>query len=128
VTANVTLTVFSIGWALAFDQPLNVAHLANTMDVAFEVTQWNIGVCSWGDWKQTREVDDAALECEIATIVDSLNKEVGLRKRRNAIKAGAELRKECMEIGGRAYWEKSNFLQYCMELQKRKAAQKTNRQ
>jgi hypothetical protein len=88
------------------------------MDVAFEVTSWNLGICSWGDWRKSCEVDDAAMELEIAMILDALGKEVGMRKRTNAVKAGVELRKECIEIGGRAYWEKDRFLQYCKKLQK----------
>jgi hypothetical protein len=119
------LTTESIGWALSFDQPLNVAHLTHTMDVAFEVTTWNIGICSWGDWRQTCEVDDAAMELEITMILDALDKEVGMRKRSNAVKAGVELRKECMEMGGRAYWEKDRFLQYCKELQKHRMSADT---
>ena len=107
-----------IGWPFAVDQPLNIAHLARTLDVAFELTTIRTGTCPFVDHQSVRiGVESASnslalFEAEIASILDEARGKVGQRKRANAEQLGATLGLAWSKPGGRATQEFSRLLDY----------------
>jgi hypothetical protein len=69
------------------DQPTNIAHLVDTLDVAFEFIEVRTGKNGLKPIYRTGKTPKGTLEAfreELKEVLDNLNSEVGLRKRANA--------------------------------------------
>jgi hypothetical protein len=82
-------TVHRIGWPFAGDQPGNIAHLVHTLDVAFEFVEVRTGANGLKPIYQTGKTPKGTLEAfreELNDVLDNLNSEIGIRKKKNAQK------------------------------------------
>ncbi|KAF2128280.1 glycosyltransferase family 1 protein [Dothidotthia symphoricarpi CBS 119687] len=100
-----------IGWPFAVDQPLNVAYMARTLDVGFELTTPRTGSCplargSSSEPSPTLDQYKSELEC----VLDATQKKIGKRKRENAQRIGSNLALAWSRNGGRAREELQRFL------------------
>ncbi|RYN15972.1 hypothetical protein AA0112_g12673 [Alternaria arborescens] len=104
-------TCLRIGWPFAIDQPLNIAHMAHTMDAGFEFTQMRANYCPVKA-ARTQDVlpDMDAWEKEVGDVLAAAFTAVGERKRRNAELIGKNLGKAWAEGSGRARLQLSRFL------------------
>jgi hypothetical protein len=69
------------------DQPANIAHLVDTLDVAFELIEVRTGKNGLKPIYRTGKTPKGTLEAfreELKKVLGNLNSEVGLRKRANA--------------------------------------------
>lgn len=106
-----------IGWPFAVDQPLNVAYMARTLDVAFELTTVRTGSCPLANDDKTKDVQSTSnilveYEAQLGYVLDAARGEVGRRKRENAQRIGGKLALAWSKDAGRARQELSRFLDY----------------
>ncbi|KAL1793717.1 hypothetical protein ACET3X_008699 [Alternaria dauci] len=100
-----------IGWPFAIDQPLNIAHMAHTMDAGFELTQMRANYCPVkGTRSDDIPPDMNTWEKEVGDVLAATCTAVGERKRKNAVQIGKDLGRAWAEDGGRARLQLSKFL------------------
>jgi small nuclear ribonucleoprotein (snRNP)-like protein len=71
------------------DQPINIAHLVHTLDVAFEFVEVRTGPWAFKPILSSGKTPTGTLEAfqeEVNAVLDELQSEVGLRKAANARK------------------------------------------
>ncbi|RYN53709.1 hypothetical protein AA0118_g9554 [Alternaria tenuissima] len=104
-------TCLRIGWPFAIDQPLNITHMAHTMDAGFEFTQMRANYCPVKAARSEDVLPDMdAWEKEVGDVLAAAFTAVGERKRRNAELIGKNLGKAWAENSGRARLQLSKFL------------------
>jgi UDP-glucoronosyl and UDP-glucosyl transferase len=99
-----------IGWPFAVDQPMNVAHLARKMGVAWELPGAKTGY--WSEKERPAASGKAALGCWKDTVNEVLDEMVGEegKKRRASAEAVRDKLQVEWEDGGRAKGEFERFV------------------
>lgn len=116
--ANGTMEALSqgiplIGWPFAVDQPLNVAYMARTLDVGFELTAMRTGSCPLANSDFSEPPNNLTqYEVELEYVLDAAREKIGQRKRENAERIGGNLALAWSKSGGRARQELSRLLDY----------------
>jgi hypothetical protein len=107
------ITCCRIGWPFGADQPVNIAHLVHTLDVAFELIEVRTGDHGLKSIYATGKTPQGTLEAfreELNGVLDSLSSEIGRRKRANAQKQ-QKILAQAWAPGGPAYVSFQNLIQ-----------------
>lgn len=95
------------------DQPLNVAYMARTLNVGFELTAMRTGSCPIAKSNLPEPLNTIVqYGLELERVLDAAQGEIGQTKRENAERVGGNVALAWLRSKGRARQELSRLLDY----------------